>query len=260
MTITDQFTLHGRVAMVTGPRTGIGHAITLALAEAGADIVTVSRGDCTETREKVVALGRRCRTLRADLATSQQADIEALVDQAATETGGIDILINNAGIIGRGAALEVTQDSWQEVLHVNLTAPFFIAQAVARQLVMRKGRAERNGKIINIASLLSFQGGINVAAYTASKSAIAGITRLLANEWAPHGINVNALAPGYIVTKATAALSEDPIRSKEITERIPAGRWGRPADLQGASVFLASPASDYVHGIVLPVDGGWLAR
>jgi 2-dehydro-3-deoxy-D-gluconate 5-dehydrogenase len=247
------FSLANRTALVTGANTGLGQAFAVALARAGADIVAVGRKPPTETAASVEALGKRCEFVAADLDDARPAEIVA---SALHGFDSIDILVNNAGIIRRKDALELDEQDWDEVMNVNLKAVFFLSQAVARQLVERR----RPGKIINVASMLSFQGGVRVASYTASKSGLAGLTKLLANEWAPHGINVNAIAPGYFVTDNTAALRADAKRNAEILGRIPAGRWGEPQDLAGAAVFLASPASDYVHGVILPVDGGWLAR
>ena len=247
------FSLAGRVALVTGANAGIGQGIALALAAAGADVAAVGRSPPTETGDRVRAAGRRFLALQTDLdSAARNAEI---VHQVIEELGAVDILVNNAGTIRRSEALEFTEADWDAVLNVNLKTVFFLAQAAARTMVPR-GR----GKIINIASMLSFQGGIRVASYTASKSGVLGVTRLLANEWAAKGINVNAIAPGYIATRNTAALRDDETRNREILGRIPAGRWGVPEDLGGAAVFLASSASDYVHGAVLPVDGGWLAR
>jgi len=254
MTASDAtFSLANRTALVTGANTGLGQAFAVALARAGADIVAVGRRPPTETAASVAAAGRRLEFVAADLDDALPKDIVA---RALKRFDAIDILVNNAGIIRRKDALELDEQDWDEVMNVNLKAVFFLSQAVARQLVERR----RPGKIINVASMLSFQGGVRVASYTASKSGLAGLTKLLANEWAPHGINVNAIAPGYFVTDNTTALRADAKRSAEILGRIPAGRWGEPEDLAGAAVFLASPASDYVHGVILPVDGGWLAR
>lgn len=250
----DLFDLSGRVAMVTGANTGLGQAIAIALAKAGADIAALGRTPPDATADAVRAAGRRFTWVEATLdGGAPRADLVAAAER---ELGPIDILVNNAGTIRRADALDVCEDDWDAVVDVNLKSAFFLAQAVARSLVAR-GSA---GKIINIASLLSFQGGIRVAAYTASKSGLLGLTRLLANEWAARGINVNAIAPGYFETNNTEALRNDAERERAILGRIPAGRWGVPADLAGAAVFLASRASDYVHGAVLPVDGGWLAR
>lgn len=248
------FDLSGKVALVTGANTGLGQGVAEALAAAGADIVAVGRTVPLETQAAVEKLGRRFHAVSADL--SSMEPIERIVAEAVETFGAIDILVNNAGIIRRNDALEFTEDDWDAVMNVNLKTTFFLTQAVARRM-LEQGRG---GKIINIASLLSFQGGIRVASYTASKSGIAGITKLLANEWAAKGINVNAIAPGYFVTNNTEALRADEGRSRDILARIPAGRWGSPDDLGGAAVFLASRAADYVHGTVVAVDGGWLGR
>ena len=248
------FSLAGRVALITGANTGLGQGIAVALAQAGADIVAVSRSSTADTERSVVATGRSFHSIHADLERSHEAS--RIVAQAVEAAGHIDILVNNAGIIRRNDALEFTEADWDAALDVNLKTPFFLSQAVARSML----KAGRGGKIINIVSMLSFQGGIRTASYTASKSGLAGLTRLLANEWAARGINVNAIAPGYFETNNTTALRSDEQRNREILDRIPAARWGKPADLGGAAVFLSSAASDYVHGTVIPVDGGWLAR
>jgi 2-dehydro-3-deoxy-D-gluconate 5-dehydrogenase len=248
------FDLSGKTALVTGANTGLGQAIAVALAEAGADIVAVGRTSPDETRAQVEAAGRRFHAIEADLATT--APIERVTEEAWSAFGAIDVLVNNAGTIRRADAVDFTEADWDAVMGVNLKSVFFLTQAVARRMLARG----EGGKVINVASLLSFQGGIRVVSYTASKSGLAGLTRLLANEWAAKGINVNAIAPGYIETNNTEALRADADRSRQILERIPAGRWGRPGDLGGAAVFLASEAAAYVHGVVLPVDGGWLAR
>jgi 2-dehydro-3-deoxy-D-gluconate 5-dehydrogenase len=247
------FSLVGRVAMITGANTGLGQAIALALAEAGADIIAVGRTEPDETRRAIGQLGRRFLSIHADLADTGASS--GVVQKALAELGQVDILVNNAGTIRRNDAVDFTETDWDAVLDVNLKSVFFLTQAVGRHM-LQGGR----GKVINIASVLSFQGGIRVASYTASKSALAGLTRVLANEWAAKGVNVNAIAPGYIATANTSALRADQARSREILARIPAGRWGQPTDIGGAAVFLAAPASDYVHGAVIPVDGGWLAR
>jgi 2-deoxy-D-gluconate 3-dehydrogenase len=239
--------------MVTGANTGLGQAIAVALAEAGADIVAVGRTDPAETKAAVLALGRRFIAVQADLGSTEA--IPAIVGAALAEFSRIDILVNNAGIIRRSDAVDFTAADWDAVMDVNLKSAFFLTQALGR-LMIEAGY----GKVINIASVLSFQGGIRVASYTASKSGIAGLTRLLANEWAGKGVNVNAIAPGYFATNNTQALRSDEKRTQDILARIPAGRWGKPSELGGAAVFLAAPASDYVHGAVIPVDGGWLAR
>ncbi|MGV2293100.1 2-dehydro-3-deoxy-D-gluconate 5-dehydrogenase KduD [Trinickia sp. YCB016] len=248
------FDLAGKVAVVTGCNTGLGAAMAKALAQAGCDIVGVGRADPAGTMANVRAAGRRFADVRADLST-----IEPVADvmRAAVEAfGRVDVLVNNAGMIRRNDALDFTEDDWDAVTNVNLKSVFFLAQAAARQFVAQGG----GGKIINIASMLSFQGGIRVASYTASKSGVLGLTRMLANEWAARGINVNAIAPGYMATDNTTALRNDAQRNEEILGRIPAGRWGEPDDLAGPVVFLASAASDYLHGHTLAVDGGWLAR
>jgi 2-deoxy-D-gluconate 3-dehydrogenase len=251
------FDLSGRVALVTGANTGIGQGIALALAQAGADIAAVGRTPAEETAAKIRALGRRCELVGADLSTI--APVEEVVAEVAGRLGALDILVNNAGIIRRADALEFTEADWDAVIDTNLKTVFFLCQAAAKRMLDRARRGGR-GKIINIASMLSFQGGVRVPSYTASKSGLAGLTKLLANEWAAKGINVNAIAPGYIATANTAALQADETRNRQILERIPEGRWGNPADIGGAAVFLASPAADYVQGHILAVDGGWLAR
>jgi len=252
--MTHPFDLGGRVALVTGANTGLGQAIALALAGAGADIVALGRRTPDDTQAQVVAQGRRFAWIEAAL--DDIAPIATAADAAVSAFGALDILVNNAGTIRRNDALDFSEDDWDAVMGVNLKSAFFLSQAVARHWVS----AGRGGKIVNIASMLSFQGGIRVASYTASKSGLLGLTRLLANEWAGKGINVNAIAPGYFATSNTEALRNDGARNRAIVERIPAGRWGDPSDLGGAAVFLCSGAADYVHGAVLPVDGGWLAR
>lgn len=250
---TNPFDLTGRAAIVTGANTGIGQGLAIALAEAGADVALVGRSSADETAACVRAAGRRAAIVEADLSTT--APIRRIVDQTVNELGGLDILVNNAGIIRRADALEFSEEDWDLVIDTNLKSVFFLCQAAARHMV-----SKGHGKIINIASMLSFQGGIRVPSYTASKSGVAGLTKLLANEWAAKGVNVNAIAPGYVATNNTAALQADEVRNRQILERIPAGRWGCPSDLGGAAVFLASAASDYVNGHILAVDGGWLAR
>ena len=252
--ILDKFTLNGKVAVVTGAGRGLGQGAALGFAEAGADVALVDVISTDETAQRVRALGRRACQIQANLL--ERAAVQPIVEATVKEFGGIDILLNNAGIIRRAPLLDFTEKDWDEVIQINESAVFFLSQAVARQMVQQG----RGGKIINIASLLSFQGGIRVPSYTAAKSAVMGLTRLMANELAPHRINVNAVAPGYMATNNTAPLRADAQRSAEILGRIPAGRWGEPADLQGALVFLASSASDYVTGHTLAVDGGWLAR
>ena len=252
--ILQSFNLQGKVALVTGCDKGLGQGMALGLAEAGCDIVSVSRRVPQETAEKVAALGRRLFAIQADL--SQPDAIADIVPAAVAAAGRIDILVNNAGTIRREDALTFSEKDWDEVMNLNLKSVFFLSQAVAKQFIQQGG----GGKIINIASMLSFQGGIRVPSYTASKSGVLGITRLLANEWAQHGINVNAIAPGYMATNNTQELRDDAERSKEILDRIPAGRWGTPDVLKGPVVFLASKAADYINGYTLAVDGGWLAR
>ncbi|MBB3975572.1 2-deoxy-D-gluconate 3-dehydrogenase [Rhizobium azooxidifex] len=249
-----RFDLAGRSAIVTGANTGIGRAIAVGLAQAGADIVGVGRSTMTETEADVVSTGRRFVSVTADLSKS---GIGAKVIAEALAAGAApDILVNNAGIIRRADAIEFTEEDWDAVLDTNLKSVFFLCQAFAKAAIA----AGRPAKIINIASLLSFQGGIRVPSYTAAKSGLAGLTKLMANEWAAKGINVNAIAPGYVETNNTAALRADAERNADILKRIPAGRWAQPDDIVGAAVFLAAPASDYIHGTILPVDGGWLAR
>lgn len=250
----DAFNLAGKVAIVTGCDTGLGQGMALGLAGAGCDIVAVTRKTPTETQQKVQALGRRFTAVQADLGTLEP--VERIVSHALDTFGKVDILVNNAGTIRRADAINFSEQDWDEVIDLNLKSLFFLSQAVAKQFI----RQGSGGKIINIASMLSFQGGIRVPSYTASKSGVLGLTRLLANEWALHHINVNAIAPGYMATNNTQALREDAERNQQILDRIPAGRWGTPEDLAGPVVFLASGASDYVNGYTLAVDGGWLAR
>jgi len=249
-----QFNLSGKVALVTGANTGLGQGMALALAEAGADIALIGRSAPTETLEKIAKIGVNSHSILTDLGSSDA--VGDIVSEAVLKLGRADILVNNAGIIKRNEAIDFTPDEWDAVMDVNLRTLFFLSQAFARHLVAEK----KPGKIINIASMLTFQGGIRVPSYTASKSAVGGLTKALANEWAGHGINVNAIAPGYFATNNTAALQADEKRNAEILGRIPSGRWGKPSDMGGAIVFLASSASDYVQGITLPVDGGWLSR
>jgi 2-deoxy-D-gluconate 3-dehydrogenase len=251
--VINSFDLSGRIAAVTGANTGIGRAIAEALAGAGADIAAIGRSDPAETLAAVKALGRRGVWIKADFGA--KPDHSAVIGEVVGKLGGLHILVNNAGTIRRNNSIDFTEADWDAVIDVNLKSVFFLSQAAARHMIPAGG-----GKIINIASMLSFQGGIRVPSYTASKSGLAGLTKLLANEWAASGINVNAIAPGYFATNNTAALQADVKRSAEILGRIPAGRWGDPKDLGGAAVFLASSAANYVQGIILPVDGGWLAR
>ena len=252
------FSLSGRRALVTGANTGIGRGIAEALAAAGATVVLAGRSSMDEAMAAITAAGGQAAPLKLELAeVTSPEGAGAAVDAAVGLVGPIDILVNNAGIIRRADAVDVTEADWDAVMDSNLKSAFFLAQALGRRVLAEPGRT---GKVINVASLLAFQGGIRIAAYTSSKSGLAGLTRLLACEWAGRGINVNAIAPGYAETNNTEALRADTERSTEILKRIPAGRWAKPADFGGAAVFLASEASDYVHGAVLPVDGGWLAR
>lgn len=248
------FDLTGKVAIVTGAARGIGQGIALALAQAGADIVGVDLDGAGETKTRVEAMGRKFLSLQADL--TKQDKIPELTKAAVAEFGHIDILVNNAGLIRREDSVNFTEADWDLVMNINLKTVFFFCQAFGKCCI-ENGRP---GKIVNIASMLSFQGGIRVPSYTASKSGVAGITKLLCNEWAAKGVNVNALAPGYVATANTAQLRADENRSAEILGRIPVGRWSVPSDLGWAAVFLASAAADYIHGTILPVDGGWLAR
>lgn len=255
MSILDSFRLDGRVALVTGSSRGIGQGFAIALASAGADVALLNRSEPTDTLAAVHALGRRAHWLPGDLSTATPADLQAAVSTVVGEFGRLDVLVNNAGIIRRAPAADYPTADWDAVLTVDLDAVFHLSQAAGRVML-----AAGHGRIINVASMLSYQGGIRVPAYTAAKHAVVGLTRALANEWAGSGVNVNAIAPGYIATDNTAPLRADAERERSIVERIPAGRWGTPADLQGTVVFLASDASAYVHGTVIPVDGGWLAR
>lgn len=251
--MTSPFDLTGKAAIVTGANTGIGQAIAVALAEAGADVALAGRSPADETAEQIRALGRGAVPIEADLATI--APVQGVVEGALGAFGRIDILVNNAGTIRRAEAAEFSEADWDAVVDTNLKSLFFLCQAAGRHML-----GQGSGKIINIASLLSFQGGIRVPSYAAAKSGVAGLTKALANEWAGRGVNVNAIAPGYIATNNTAALQADETRNRQILERIPAGRWGGPKDIAGAAVFLASPAADYVNGHILAVDGGWLGR
>ena len=252
--ILDKFKLNGKVSLVTGAGRGLGQGAAVGFAQAGADVALVDVLNTDETAKKVRDLGRRVCQVSANLL--ERSSVQRIVDTTVKELGGIDILLNNAGIIRRAPVLEFSEKDWDEVIQINESAVFFLTQAVARQMV----KQGRGGKIVNIASLLSFQGGIRVPSYTAAKSAVMGLTKLFANELAPHHINVNAVAPGYMATDNTAPLRADAQRSAEILGRIPAGRWGTPADLQGVVVFLASAASEYLTGYTIAVDGGWLAR
>lgn len=248
------FSLHGKTALVTGCNTGLGQAIAIGLAEAGANIVGINRSAPTETMEKITQLGRSFLDLRGDV--SDLAQHSTWLNHSIEEFKHIDILVNNAGIIRRQDAIDFTESDWDEVMDVNLKAVFFLSQTIAKQFI----KQNNGGKIINIASMLSYQGGIRVPSYTASKSAVLGLTRLMANEWAKYNINVNAIAPGYMVTNNTEQIRADSVRYNEILGRIPANRWGEASDISGPAVFLASEAAKYVHGFTLAVDGGWLAR
>jgi len=252
--ILDQFKLDDKVAIITGSARGLGQAMAVGLAEAGADIALVDILDMSDSKKQIESLGRKCITITADL--SKEGCAEKIANTTVQQLGGIDILFNNAGIIRRAEFTEFTEKDWDDVMNVNIRSVFFLSQAVAKVMIEQN----RGGKIINTASLLSFQGGILVPSYTASKSAVMGLTRLMACELAKHKINVNAVAPGYMATENTRPLRENPQRSKAILERIPAGRWGVPEDLKGIAVFLASAASDYMNGYTIAVDGGWLAR
>ncbi|WP_223067221.1 2-dehydro-3-deoxy-D-gluconate 5-dehydrogenase KduD [Paenibacillus caui] len=247
------FDLTGKTALVTGASGGLGQGIALGLAEAGADIVAVSLSSSEETVKGVTALGRKAAEISVDL--SQANQLESVFKEGLELTGRIDILVNNAGIIRRTPAAEHSSQDWYDVLDINLNTVFLLSQLAGKHMISRG-----SGKIINIASMLSFQGGINVPGYTASKHGVAGLTKAFANEWASKGIQVNALAPGYMVTDNTAPIRKDEQRTQSITDRIPAGRWGTPEDLKGPAVFLASAASDYLNGHILCVDGGWMAR
>jgi len=255
MGILESFQLDGKVALVTGVGRGLGQAMAVGLAEAGADVAGLYHTRYEETQAEVEGLGRCFLPLQCDLQEAAVGDLGEVVDQVLDSWGKLDILVNNAGIIRRAPALEFAEQDWDDVMQVNLKALFFLSQAAARVMARQGG-----GKIIHIASMLSFQGGILVPSYTAAKSGVAGLTRALANEWAAKGINVNAIAPGYMATDNTAPLRADPQRNQSILARIPAGEWGEPADLKGVVVFMASSASNYLHGAMVPVDGGWLAR
>jgi 2-deoxy-D-gluconate 3-dehydrogenase len=248
------FDLSGKTAVVTGASKGLGAAIAIGLAQAGADVALVARGDMSATREQIEAAGRKAVEVHADL--MDRAQTKAVLASVREKIGEPDILVNNAGTIRRAPFIEFSEKDWDEVMELNLNALFFLSQDFARGLI----KAGKGGKIINIASMLSYQGGVFVPSYTASKSAVLGLTRLMANELAPHGINVNAIAPGYMETDNTAPLRADSARNKAILDRIPAGHWGAPEDVAGTAVFLASAASNYMQGHTIAVDGGWLAR
>ncbi len=249
----NPFSLEGKVALVTGANTGLGQGIAVALAQAGADIAVAGFVPPSETEAMIKKIGRKFVSIEANLMSIEP--VTRIVAETVKGLGGLDILVNNAGMIRRADSVEFSEKDWDDVMNVNLKSLFFMSQAAGKHMIA-KGR----GKIINICSMLSFQGGIRVPSYTASKSGAAGITRLLANEWAAKNINVNAIAPGYMATDNTALLRGDESRSKEILARIPAGRWGEPSDVGGTAVFLSSSAADYLHGAIIPVDGGWLAR
>jgi len=255
MSVLDLFRLNGKVAMVTGAGRGLGQAMAVGLAEAGADVAGLDVISLEETQAQVEALGRRFMAVDCNLHDSTVQELNDTVKRVAGEMGRLDILVNNAGIIRRAPVLEFSEAYWDDVIQIDLKALFFLSQAAARLMV-----AQGSGKIISVASMLSFQGGILIPSYTAAKSGVAGLTRALANELAARGVNVNAIAPGYMATDNTAPLRADPVRSAAILGRIPAGRWGEPEDLKGVVTFLASPASDYLHGAIVPVDGGWLSR
>ncbi len=253
--MTSRFSLEGKRALVTGASRGLGKAIAIAIAEAGADVACVSSspGGVSETAKQITALGKKSWEFAADV--GDRGALQKLVDDVSAQVGDVDILVNNAGTIRRTPATDYSAEDWDLVIRTNLDSVFFLSQAFGKKMVERQ-----QGKIVNVASLLSFSGGITVPAYTASKHAVAGLTKALANEWAKYGVQVNAVAPGYFNTDNTEALRNDPKRSAEILGRIPAGRWGEPSDLADAVVFLASPAADYINGHVLVVDGGWMAR
>ena len=254
MSIIDAFRLDGKVAVVTGANTGLGQGMSVALAQAGAKVVGVARRSCEDSKKLIEAVGGEFAEVIADL--SDMSAIEVIVNGALAAFGKVDILVNNAGLIKRNDAIDFTEDEWDSVIQVNQKMVFFLSQAFAKQYI----KQGHGGKIININSMLSYQGGIRVPSYTASKSTGMGLTKAMCNEWACHNINVNAIAPGYMATNNTAQLRSDSDRSEAIIDRIPAGRWGTPDDMKGAVVFLASAASDYVNGFTLAVDGGWLAR
>ncbi len=256
MNILNKFKLDGKIALVTGAKRGIGKSLAIALAEAGADIIGVSRtleSSGSEVEKEILALGRKFIPYRCDF--SKRKQLYEFINSVKRKFPRIDILVNNAGTLYRELAINHSDEKWDEVLEVNLNAQFILTREIAKEMIKRNG-----GKIIFTASVLSFQGGILVPSYSASKGAIGQLTKALANEWAPHGINVNAIAPGYIVTDFTADLIKNEKRYQSILERIPAGKWGTPDDLKGIIVFLSSDASKYVNGVVIPIDGGWLAR
>jgi len=255
MSVLDSFRLDNKVALVTGCGRGLGQAIALGLAEAGADIAGVYTTRYEDTQQQVEALGRRFLPIECDLLEASVSRLNEIVAQVVGDMGRLDILVNNAGIVRRAPSFEYSEEDWDAIIQIHLKAVFFLSQAAGRMM-----RDQGGGKIINIASLISFQGGILIPAYAAAKHGVAGITKTMANEWSSLNINVNAIAPGYFETDNIIALRNDPVRSKALLDRIPAGRWGVPDELKGIAVFLASDASRYVHGAVIPVDGAWLAR
>ena len=256
MGVLDAFSLDGKVALVTGAARGLGQGISLGLAEAGADVAALDIASVDATGEMVQNEGRRFYAMNVDLLETDAQLASDIVEECVSGLGRLDILVNNAGIIRRAPSLEFGEDDWESVIKINLSAAFYLSQAAARHFVGESGK----GKIVNTASVLSYEGGVIVPSYSASKAGIANLTRAFANEWAPLGINVNAIAPSYFTTELTSALREDVERSEALLARLPAGRFGEPEDLKGAAVFLASDAADYVHGAIVPVDGGWLAR
>ncbi|MCY7838595.1 SDR family oxidoreductase [Bacillus haynesii] len=251
--MNQAFQLTGKTAVVTGGTRGIGRAIALGLAESGANIVLLQRSTDTSTQESIKALGVRCEIVHCDMENLDE--VKQAVPKAIEAMGSVDILVNNAGIQRRSPAVDFTEEDWDDVIKVNLKAVWILCQEAGRHMLEKN-----NGKIINIASIASFQGGLYVPAYASAKGAVGQLTKALANEWSSEGINVNAIVPGYIATEMNTALIDDPVRGRQILERIPAGRWGNPEDFKGAAVFLASDASNYVHGHLLAVDGGWLGR
>lgn len=256
MTMLEKFSLAGKVAIVTGCEQGLGMGMAVGMAQAGADVFGVGIGDMSNVKAEVEKAGRRFESVTANLIKQDPEQIEMIVSTCVEKFGHVDILVNNAGIIRREDTVVFSEKNWDDVININLRTVFFLSQRVAKEF-MKQGKG---GKIISVASMLSFQGGIRVPSYTASKSAVKGITMTMANEWAQYGINCNCVAPGYMATANTSALRDDEKRSGEILERIPAGRWGTPEDVAGAAVFLASSAADYINGYTIAVDGGWLAR
>ncbi|WP_458110017.1 SDR family oxidoreductase [Bacillus zhangzhouensis] len=251
--MNQAFNLQGKTAVITGGTRGIGKAIALGLAESGADIVLLQRSDDTSAQEQIRALGVRCEIVRCDMENLDE--VKQAIPKAIEMMGSVEILVNNAGIQRRAPAVEFTEQDWDDVIKVNLKAVWVLCQQAGRHMLEKK-----SGKIINIASIATFQGGLYVPAYASAKGAVGQLTKALANEWSSAGINVNAIVPGYIATEMNTALIEDPVRSRQILERIPAGRWGNPEDFKGAAIFLASDAANYVNGHLLAVDGGWLGR